>query len=122
MKKIKKVKPLFTTVITTMNSNEESEATNDLGLIDTTKEVVGISEFQEVLAIGNMVREVAVGDIVCVNPTRFAKMQHREDSLKNGVIGDNPVITYDFDVIEIDDKICLKLDTRDISYVVEEYE
>ena len=34
----------------------------------------------------------------------------------------NPVITYKFNVIELDGKDCLLLQDRDIDYIIEEFE
>lgn len=121
MLKVKKIKPMFTALITTMNKYEHDVMTNG-GLIDTTKQQGGIKEYQTVLAVGNSVRDIEVGDVVCINPTRFAVKQHRAGSLKDGVIEDNPVVKYNFDVIEMDGKSCLLLQDRDIDFVIEEYE
>lgn len=121
MLKVKKIKPLFTAIITTMEKYEEDVRTAS-GLIDTTKQQGGLKEYQTVLAIGESVRAIKVGDLVCVNPTRFAVKKHQAGSLKDGIVTDNPVVTYNFDVVEMDGKQCLLLQDRDIDFVIEEYE
>lgn len=121
MLKIKKIKPMFTALVTTMDKYEEDVKTAG-GLIDSTKSQGTLKEVQKVLAVGDSVRGVSVGDLVCINPTRYAVKKHQAGSLKDGVITDNPVVKYNFNVIEIDDKPCLLLDNSDISYVIEEYE
>ncbi len=121
MLKVKKIKPMFTALITTMDKYEHDVMTNG-GLIDTTKQQGGIKEYQTVLAVGSSVRDIKVGDVVCVNPTRFAVKQHRAGSLKDGVIVDNPVVKYNFDVVEMDSKQCLLLQDRDIDFILEDYE
>lgn len=121
MLKIKKIRPMFTSLITTMDKYKEDTYTEG-GLIDTTKQVGGLKEYQRVLAVGESVKSVKVGDLVCVNPSRFAVRKHQAGSLKDGVITDNPVTTYNFDVVEIDDKQCLLLQDRDIEFIIEEYE
>lgn len=121
MLKVKKIKPMFTALITTMNKYEHDVMTTG-GLIDTTKQQGGLKEYQTVLAVGSSVRDIKVGDLVCVNPTRFAVKKHKEGSLKDGIITDNPVVTYNFDVIEIDGKQCLLLQDRDIDFIIEDYE
>ena len=121
MIKVKKIKPLFTAIITTMEKYEEDVRTAS-GLIDTTKQQGGLKEYQTVLAIGDSVRAIKVGDLVCVNPTRFAVKKHQAGSLKDGIVTDNPVVTYNFDVVEMDGKQCLLLQDRDIDFVIEEYE
>lgn len=121
MLKVKKIKPLFTAIITTMEKYEEDVRTAS-GLIDTTKQQGGLKEYQTVLAVGDSVRTIKVGDLVCVNPTRFAVKKHQAGSLKDGIVTDNPVVTYNFDVVEMDGKQCLLLQDRDIDFVIEEYE
>lgn len=120
MLKIKKIKPMFTALITTMNKYEQDVTTG--GLINVTKMQGGLKEYQTVLAVGDSVRDIKVGDLVCVNPARFAVRKHQAGSLKDGIISDNPVTTYNFDVVEMDGKQCLLLQDRDIDFIIEEFE
>lgn len=120
MIKIKKIKPLTNRVLTTMDLYE-SPVTND-GIIDSSKEVGGIKEYQTVIATGPMVRSVKPGDLVVINPTRYQVLKHKEGSLKDGVITDNPVISYNFPIMVIDDRPCLYLYDSDIDFVIKEYE
>lgn len=112
---------MFTSIITSMDKYEHDVRTTG-GLIDTTKQQGGLKEYQTVLAVGSSVRDIKVGDLVCINPTRFAVKKHQEGSLKDGIITDNPTIKYNFDVVIMDDKQCLLLQDRDIDYVIEEWE
>lgn len=112
---------MFTSLITTMDKYEHDVTTRG-GLIDTTKQQGGLKEYQTVLAVGSSVRDIKVGDIVCVNPTRFAVRKHQAGTLKDGIVTDNPVTTYNFDVVEMDGKQCLLLQDRDIDFIIEEYE
>ena len=116
--KIKKIKPLFTSLITTMNKYEED--LNENGLI--IKQKGCLKENQKVVAIGENVRGIKVGDLVNINPTRFGKKKHQEGSLKDGVVTDNPIIEYNFDIVEMEGKSYLMLQDRDINYVIEEYD
>lgn len=120
MLKIKKIKPMFTALITTMDKYEQDVTTG--GLINVTKMQGGLKEYQTVLAVGGSVRDIKVGDLVCVNPARFAVRKHQAGSLKDGIISDNPVTTYNFDVVEMDGKQCLLLQDRDIDFIIEEFE
>ena len=120
MLKVKKVKPMFTSLITTMDKYEKDVKIG--GLIDTARQQGGLKEYQKVLAVGSSVRDIKVGDIVCVNPARFAVRKHQAGSLKDGVVTDNPVTTYNFDVVEMDGKQCLLLQDRDIDFIIEEWE
>lgn len=120
MLKVKKIKPMFTSLITTMDKYEQDVKVG--GLIDASKQQGGLKEYQKVLAVGSSVRDIKVGDIVCVNPTRFAVRKHQAGSLKDGIVTDNPVTTYNFDVVEMDGTQCLLLQDRDIDFIIEEWE
>lgn len=111
---------MFTALITTMDKYEQDMTTG--GLINLTKMQGGLKEYQTVLAVGGSVRDIKVGDLVCVNPTRFAVKKHQAGSLKDGVVTDNPVTTYNFDVVEMDGKQCLLLQDRDIDFIIEKWE
>lgn len=119
--KIKKIKPMFTALITTMDKYEQDVIT-DGGLIDTTKQEGSLKEYQTVLAVGDSVRSIKEGDLVCINPSRYAEKQYQDGSMKDGIVAQNKVIRYNFDTVEMDDKVCLLLQDRDISFVISEYE
>ena len=121
MIKLKKVRPLFTGLITTMDVYEDYTKTSS-GIIDGSKKQGSLKEYQKVVAVGTTVRDIQVGDIVWVNPKRFAVMKHKPGSLQDGVIKDNQVLEYNFDVLEIDGKKHLLLQDRDIEFIVDEYE
>lgn len=120
MLKVKKIKPMFTALITTMDKYEKDVKIGSF--IDTTRQQGGLKEYQKVLAVGSSVRDIKVGDVVCVNPARFAVRKHQAGSLKDGVVTDNPVTTYNFDVVEMDGKQCLLLQDRDVNFIIEEWE
>lgn len=120
--KIKKIKPMFTALITTMDMYTESDAVGAGGIIDTSKTKMGVKEYQKVVAVGDSVRGIKVGDLVCINPSRFGVKQHQAGSLKDGVVTDNPIMKYNFDVVEMNDTQYLLLQDRDIEFIIEEYE
>lgn len=114
---IKKVKPMFNAIITTMNRYEDDDDSDTL-----IKNTSGsLKEYQTVVAVGGSVRDIKVGDVVQIDPSRYAQKQHKEDSLKNGIVSDNPVMSYNFKTILIDGEECLLLYDSDISYIIEEY-
>ena len=115
MLKIKSIKPMFDSLITTMNKYEEDGFEN--GVI--IKQAGSLKEYQTVIAVGPAVRNIEVGDMVMINPTRYAKMKHQKGSLKDGVITDNPVIGYEFKTVTINDEECLYLQSQDIMYSFE---
>ena len=121
MIKIKKIKPMFNSLITTMDKYEHDMTTKG-GLIDTTKQEGALKEYQKVVAIGDSVRNIKVGDLVCINPIRYARKKHQEGSLKDGIITDNPVVDYNFNVVDLDDIPHLLLQDCDISFIIEDFE
>lgn len=118
---IKKIQPMYTKILTTMCKYEEDELTNG-GLIDASKTQGTLKEYQTVVAVGNSVRNVKVGDLVCVNPDRYAVKKHEAGSLKDGVITDNPVIKYNFNIMELEGVPHLLLDENDVSFIITDYE
>lgn len=120
MLKIKKIKPLFNKILTTMYTY--NDVTTEDGIIDGSKEEGGIREYQTVIAVGPTVKCVKPGDLVVINPARYQIMKHKEGSLKDGVITDNPVMGYNFPILVVDDKPCLYLYDSDVDFVIKEYE
>lgn len=116
--KINKIKPLFNRILVTADKYEDDIIEN--GIIRTTKGT--LKEYQKVLAVGSTVRDIKVGDLVLINPIRYAVKKHREGSLKDGVITDNPVVSYNFNLVEVGDKINILLYDSDIDYIIEDYE
>ena len=51
---------MFTSLITTMNKYEQDEIIS--GLIDPLKREGSIKEYQTVLSVGSMVKDIKVGD------------------------------------------------------------
>lgn len=118
---IKKIKPMFTKIVTTLNRYESDEKTEG-GVILSKKTAGAVKEYQTVVAVGSNPAGIKVGDVVMVNPARYAVMKHKEGSLKDGIIDDNPVMGYNLPIIEIDGVDHMLLETQDVSYIIEEYE
>ena len=115
MLKIKSIKPMFDSLVTTMNKYEDDGFKN--GVI--VKQAGSLKEYQTVIAVGPAVRNIEVGDKVMINPSRYAKMKHNEGSLKNGIVADNPIIGYEFRTVTINDEEYLYLQSQDIMYSFE---
>lgn len=120
MKKLISIKPMFNKIVTTMDCYENDIVVN--GVIDTDKTKGSLKEYQTIVAVGSSVREIKVGDIVCINPTRYAVMQHKDGSMKNGIIQDNMRVGYKFNTVNLNGKEHLMLYDQDIDFVVEKYE
>lgn len=122
MLNIKKIKPLNSYVVLTANKYEKSQTIGGSSILDTHKMEGALKEYQTVVAVGNLVRNIKEGDVVSINPKRYAVMKHQEGSLKDGVITDNPVIRYNFPTIMLDHEEYLLLQDNDINYVILESE
>lgn len=120
---IKKVKPMFNGIVTTCTKYPKNQLLGGTNLLDASKADT-IKEYQTVVAVGPSVRGIEVGDTVFINPARYAVKQHKEGSLKDGVITDNPVIGYNFKLLNIDGVEHLYIYDNDVEYVaeVEEFE
>ena len=121
MIKIKRIKPMFTSLVTTMDKYADDQFMAGTTILDATKRSGGLKEYQKVLSVGDSVRGVKVGDLVCIDPKAYAVKKHEAGSLRDGVITDNPVVSYNFDVIELDGQQCLLLQERDVTFVIEDY-
>ena len=123
MMKLKKIKPLFTKILTTANKYEKDQFIPGTDIIDSTKEVLGLKEYQTVISVGNEVSTVKPGDIVVINPNDYMVKKYNKDTTKsqmNDVY--NPVIEFNFNIILVDDKECLLLKERDVDFIVEDGE
>lgn len=118
---IKKIKPLYTRIVTTMDMYVEDQTTTEGGIIDVSKLKQGIKEYQTVIAVGTTVRNLKAGDLVCINPDRYAVRKYSNNSVKNDIL-ENAVTKYNFNVVSIDGKDYLLLDEADVEFIVEEHD
>ena len=117
MLQINKIKPVFNKIVTTCNTYSGDE--NVGGIVIKTKG--SIKEYQTVEAVGSTVRDVKVGDIIKINPTRYVKQHHNnkgKSSLAN-VIEDQVSFTVEFPVVEYGGKKYLLLYDQDVDYIIE---
>lgn len=117
---IKKIRPMFTTIVTTMDKYEKDELTAS-GLVDVDKLAGTIKEYQKVIAVGSMVRDINPGDLVCIDASHYEVKKFHENSIKSDMM-ENQKVGYRFNVIELDGIPHLLLTNQDILYVIEEYE
>lgn len=116
---IKKIKPLFTSVITTGDKFEEDMLEGSF----IVAKKGDMKLWQKVIAIGSSVRDINVGDMVMINAENFVVKKYSKDSIQNDM-DNNPILSYKFNWVNIDDENgntqeCLLLDNRDILYVFE---
>lgn len=117
---IKKITPMFNKLVTTANRVKQN--TNEI-IIDITKINQVIDDFQTVVSVGSSVRDIKVGDLVCINPDRYAVKKYQQKSASAEVEGyENTIIGYDIPRIALDDVEHLMITDSDVIYIVDEYE
>lgn len=113
---IKKIKPMFTNIITTGDKFEKDFTQG--GLIVAKKGDLKV--WQKVIAIGSSVRDINVGDMVMINIANYAVRKYSKDSIQND-LDNNPKLRYNFNWVTMDDEDgksmdCLLLNDRDVLY------
>lgn len=116
---IKKIKPLFTNIVTTAERFKEDFTEG--GIIVAKKGDLKL--WQRVLAVGPMVRDIKEGDLVMVSFENYAVRRYDKNSLQND-LDNNPTVRYKLNWVNIDDskgnpQECLLLNDRDIPYCFE---
>lgn len=107
-------------ILTTMDLYKEDQTIN--GIIDASKQSGTLKEYQRVIAVGDTVRNIKEGDLVNINPKRYAQIKHKKGSLNDGIVQDNPVVNYNFNTVEVDGKQLLVLYDQDINFIIEDSE
>ena len=116
---IKKIKPLFTSVIVTGNKFEEDAI--DRGIVIAQQGDLKL--WQTVVATGSSVRDIKVGDKVMINIDNFAVKKYSKDSIQNDM-DNNPVTNYKLNWVTMEnekgkEEPYLLMDERDLLYVFE---
>lgn len=114
---ITKIKPLFNRIVVTTDKYEEDVVEN--GIIRTTAGT--LKEYQTVVAVGTTVHGINVGDKVMINPARYVDVKQKENpSLKDDLtITHSSVLTYKFNMVEINHVPHIVLFDNDVEYVFE---
>lgn len=119
MLKIKKLNPVATRMLVTGDVYSE-DMYDEHGIIEGKKG--DMKEYQTVLEVGPMVRDLKVGDKVMLNMLHFAVMQYDPNSIK-GDMGMNKIKGYQFPKVEITTgegvKECLYIDQQDVVFSFE---
>ena len=124
MFKIKKIKPMFNQVVTTMDKYKD--VVRNSGVFDPTRSNT-IKEYQTVIAVGPAVRDVKPGDIVFINPRRYMKISHKDGlkDLEKNIIQDDMHAYLDipsYDLYDCPDGSCrevLMIFDNDIIFAAE---
>lgn len=120
MLKITKINPVATRMLVTGEVYSE-DMYNEHGIIENKKG--DMKEYQTVIAVGPMVRDIKIGDKVMLNMMHFAVMQYDPNSIKKDM-GMQKIKGYQFPKIELtkeDDskQECLYIDQQDIVFSFE---
>ena len=120
MLKITKINPVATRMLVTGEVYSE-DMYNDHGIIESKKG--DMREYQTVLEVGPMVRDIKVGDKVMLNMMHFAVMQYDPNSIKKDM-GMQKIKGYQFPKIELTNadgskQECLYIDQQDIVFSFE---
>ena len=123
MFKIKKIRPLFTGVVTTAMTYKSDQLTTEGGLVyDATKMKGGLNIYQRVVSVGTMVKDVKEGDIVRLNYKRYAVPIQKKGAIEDNVQHSDLVFTYQIPKVTLDGIDYLFLQNNDIEFVVDEFE
>lgn len=121
--KIKKIKPLFTMVVTTAVRYKGNKCAEKSGLIvDTSKLDGSMNPIQTVVAVGSTVQGIKEGDVVKINFARYTVARHIPGKIEDNVQSDNLTSYVDIPYVEIDGKQYLKLQNNDIEFVIEDFD
>jgi uncharacterized protein YeeX (DUF496 family) len=116
--KITKIKPPFTTVITTLDVYEEDLIVD--GIVRVPKGSLKL--YQKVVAVGPNVRDIKEGDLVLLNLQNYVKRKYRDNSIKEDISEMEEEYTFDIPKIIINDTLYGKFQERDMDGVIEEFE
>ena len=116
--RINEIKPLFTTIITTLDVYEEDLIEN--GVLKAPQG--SLRMYQKVLAVGSSVRDVKVGDTVLLNFSNYIVRKFKENSIKEDMSAQEDEYVYDIPRILIGGKICGKFQDRDVEGVITDFE
>lgn len=115
---------MFTSIVTTAERYTDMHYYDGTSIIKSETQKSGLKEYQRVIAVGSMVKNVKEGDLVCINPERYAVRKYAKDnSIKDDMEETyrKQTVEYSFHVVRLNDEQCLILQENDIDYIVEEY-
>ena len=116
---IKKIKPMFTAVVVTANIYPRDYKEHNIISPKANK----LKEYQKVVAVGDLVRGIKEGHLVCIDLSSYAQWKYKKNSVKSDMEElTNEIVSYNVPQIKINGQDCLYLDIRDIRYIVQDYD
>ena len=121
MLKIKKINPMFTSIVTTGEKFKE-DMYDEHGVIEAS--AGDLKAYQKVIAVGPSVRGIEPGDTVMVNFMNYAVRKYKAGSMKENMEEyDNSIEGFKFNWITLDvdgkPQECLLLSDRDVLFSFE---
>jgi hypothetical protein len=114
-----KIRPRANEIV--ISANFIIAANEDKKVIDKDQQMIYFDEFQTVLRVGSVVRDINVGDVICVNPKRFAKYQEQKSRVRAAVEGyEKVLIGYDFPIISTSFGDVMLITDGDVKYIIED--
>lgn len=121
---IKKVRLRFDGVMTTAETHSEDEVVNGVAL-----PMRGcLKDTQRVLAVGPNVKDLAAGDMVKLDLSRYRRVAHektqmsRDERFSDLDVKDKATVVYEPKVESVGGETVLLLTERDVDFIVEEWE
>lgn len=109
---ITKIKPVFNHLLITADKFNKDMI--QAGVIVANKGDLKL--WQKVIAVGSAVRDVKVGDMVMIDPMKYAVRKYNKNSVQND-LDNNPVLTYNFPFETVDNE---KGEPQDCLYITED--
>lgn len=120
---LKEITPTANNIVITYDKYTEEEVNEEIREFGIAKHNIGdLKEIQKVVSAGPMCRLCKKDTLIAFNPSHYAQKLHKDGSIKDGVIMDNPVVSYKFRTIDIDGKELLFANEQDVDFVVNKVE
>lgn len=120
MLKITKIKPMFTDLVITADRFDKD--ITEKGIVIANKG--DLKSYQTVIATGNAVRDIEVGDKVMVNFDMFAEHKIPVNSVKKDMDINDPVVRYNIPWVNMvdeqgNDKVYIRIPVNAVEFVFE---
>lgn len=111
------IRPRFNHIVTTCEHHENDVIKGNV----IFKPKGELKELQKVVAIGDTVRDLKVGDLVKLNLDRYQVRKFKEGSIKEDMQSMQAVKHYDVPTVELNNTTYFFIFDADIDYVVTKY-
>lgn len=115
---IKRIRPLANYLLVT----KEVYSAKDFNGVFQEKVDGSLKEYQRVIAVGPMVRSVQVGDLVSINPKRYAVRKYKSNSIKNDIEEMQEIIGFNIPEVTMDHQKYMLITDQDLEFVIEDFE